>query len=213
MSKKLIAGIIAGIAVIVAAVIIILTLSGKLELNLIKGSKKDNSSVTSSQQDKNQEKTETDDGAASSASKEKTDMAEKDTGEKSVKVADVEAKKDSKSISVPIYVNKNDGMCAAKICVEFDTEHFDYADVTKGTMFGSVTGNFKDGKAYIVAYSDDGISDVKGAGTAADLVLVPKKGTKAGTYKVTVKQSESEFANINEQFVKPDVQTGNIVIK
>ncbi len=211
MDKKLIAGIIAGVAVLVAAVLIIFSVSGKIDLNLTKGDKKDNSSVTSSQNDVKKKKTKSEDKDSSNSKSTET-ADEKDTDDNSDGVADVKVKKGTKSISVPIYVNNNDGMCAAKICVEFDTEHFDYADATKGTMFGSVAGNFADGKAYIVVYADDN-SDVKGSGVAANLVLVPKKGTKTGTYKVTVNQSESEYANINEQFVNPDVQTGNIVIK
>ncbi len=207
MNKKLIAGIIAAAVALAVAIILIITLSGKSRISLKKD--KETKKETSSASDtKSPEKEDSNEKGGETNVSFGTTETKKDT----IETPDVVVKKGVNSVNVPIYVNNNDGMCAARVFVTFDTKYFSYSNVTEGDIFSDCVGNFKDGKVTLVLTTGDDIHNVKGAGVAANLVLTPKSNTPAGTYEVKV-EKESEFANNNDQFVKPEVKAANIIIQ
>ena len=220
MNKKIIAGIIAGVAVLIAAVVAILYFSGTLKLNLKSGGEKettsDTSSLKSSENSSQGDSSETNennsnkDSSSGNSSSSKT-VEGRSTGKDTVKVEDATVK--DNSITVPIYATKNEGLAAARIFVSFDKDAFDYADVTAGDIFDDCSANYSNGEVVIVATTKDAIYDVTGAGVIANLILVPKSGTAKGEYKVTVNKEKSEYANFEGDFVKPTIETGKIVIK
>lgn len=228
MNKKIIAGIIAGAVVLIAAVVAIFYFSGTVKLNLKSGGEKgitsDTSSVNSSVESKEESnegsstessaKTEENNSNTESASNSSSALQtseERSTGNDTVKVENATVK-DNK-VTVPIYATKNDGLAAARIFLSFDKDVFDYADVTPGDIFDNCNGNYSNGEVVIVATTKDAIYDVTGAGVIANLILVPKPGISKGEYKVTLDKEKSEYANFDGEFVKPTIETGKIVIK
>ncbi|GEM_PF-6192782 len=212
MNKKIIAGIVSGIVILVALIFGILYFTGTIKLNL--KSEKETTSQTDS--GKSSEKSsETSDGKGtsqnSSDSKTKNTLESRSTGKDTVEVKD--ATVTDNKVTVPIYATKNDGLAAARMFIDFDKNAFDYADVTPGDMFDECYSNITDGEVTIVATTKDGIYDVKGAGVIANVILIPKSGISKGEYKVTVNKEKSEYANYDAEFVKPTVETGKIIIK
>ncbi len=244
MNKKLTAGIIAGIAAIIALVIIILEVTGTLKINPTKksGNTSSTTSVVSEENSDAQNDKSGDNGETASNSDGKNngesvesnggntvtgDKVNDKSGDKSnnssktgnkdkkpakkVVVKDVNAKTSDKTVTVPIYVTKNPGMVAASPVFTFDTKAFEYADCTAGDVFTSCQGNFVDGKIRTVAQVD-GIEDTNDNGVLMNIILIPKKGIKAGTYSINIDKS-SQYANSAEKLVNPTVAAGKIVIK
>lgn len=211
MNKKIIAGIIAGVVVLIGAVVAILYFSGTLKLDLKSGGEKETTSDASSVKSGESSLDADGNNSNSGGSSTSQTIESRSTGKDTVKVEDATVK-DNK-ITVPIYATKNDGLAAARIFVSFDKNSFDYADVTSGDIFDDCSANYSNGEVVIVATTKDAVYDVKGAGVVANLILVPKSGISKGEYKVTVDKEKSEYANYDGEFVKPTIETGKIVIK
>ena len=213
-NKKVIVGVSVGAAVLVLVIILAIVFGGKIISSFKNGSdneknpQKDSASQSEQITDNGDKGTE----SGSGNQNQNQNVTPKDTGNSKVEVKNVEANITDKQITVPIYATKNDGMTAAKLVLDFDTDAFEYADCKAGDIFSNCQGNFKDGKIIIVAQSGANESDVKGAGVITNVVLVPKKGAAAGDYEIKVSK-ESEFANWDAQFVTPTVEVGKITLK
>ena len=209
-NKKVIVGVSVGAAVLVLVIILAIVFGGKIISSFKNGSDNEKNPQNDSTSQSEQITDNGDKGTESGSGNQ--NVTPKDTGKDKVEVKNVEASITDKQITVPIYATKNDGMTAAKLVLEFDTNAFEYADCKAGDIFSNCQGNFKDGKIIIVAQSGANESDVKGAGVITNVVLVPKNGAAAGDYEIKVSK-ESEFANWDAQFVTPTVEVGKITLK
>lgn len=118
-------------------------------------------------------------------------------------------------VRIPIEVTKNPGMIIAKTVVNYDASILDYVECEDG-FFTDNTVNAKDGTATCLLMTDitADSKDITKTGTAATLVFKVKKGAKAGDCLFSVDEKASEYANLSEKFVTPEVSVVNkITIK
>ena len=214
-TKKPLAGI---ITAIVASVLVIAIAVGVIVWkwpDITKSFNKTDSETTSSQA-----------GTSSGEDAEKNDgttgidgnVITQDTGKKSVDVVDVVASTGDKQIVVPVYATQNPGIVAARLFITFDTNAFSFAECRSGDIFDNCQGQFneKENKLTVLAMNGaDDSTDIiskSGAGVLTNIVLIPKSGAKPGTYKIKI-ESNSEFANLDDQLINIKTETGNIILK
>ena len=109
-------------------------------------------------------------------------------------------------VKIPIEVTKNPGMIIAKTIVNFDSSVLEYIECENG-LFTDNTVSAVDGKATCLLMADftKTAEDITKTGTAATLEFKVKEGAKAGEYAISIDEKNSEYANINEKFVTPNV--------
>lgn len=117
-------------------------------------------------------------------------------------------------VKIPIEVTKNPGMSVAEILVNYDASVLDYVDCEDG-LFTYNTIIAEDGTATCLLMTHiTADKDITKTGTAATLVFKVKKGAKAGEYLFSVDEKSSEYVNLSEKFVTPEVSvTNKITIK
>ncbi len=205
MNKKMIIGIISGVVVLVAAIIVALLATKKINFKI--NAPKNTSSVADSSNTVSNE-------TASNENSESTDTfkTEKKGTDGKVDVKDIAVAKKDELITVPVYITKNPGITASKVVLSFDTNVFEYSSCSGGEIFDDCSGNFTNGQIILIA-SDSGLNDIVGNGILANVVLKKKDTAKAGTYSVTVNNAECEFANTSEELVSATLEVGKITIK
>ncbi len=220
------------VTLIIIAILVVLLATVAVILSGKKNVPEKNESYTSdtvSGSEKGENEKEENDSALNKTESEKTESGNKKGGGASTSTPIVkepiapEIKKEEdkiiasssdKEITVPIKITKNPGFYASNLILRYDTDAFDLVALKNGDICENCSSNLKDGILYSLITSElkAGSVDVTKTGTLANLVLKPKAGIKTGTYKIHI-LSDSNFANLNESFVKVTLKTYDIEIK
>lgn len=190
MNKKLLVGIIAGVAVLLATVIAIIAVSGNFSFTKPNDSnsndKPDSSDVTSSKVD--------------------------DNGNTEFTVETEDAKKDS-TISIPVLINNNPGFYAGEFYFTYDSNMLEYVDYEEGVIVDQFEAEPAKGAIKLLAYNSQ-YEDVKKDGVLMTLNFKVKKASADGQYKITVQDEGTMLGSFaTEQEVKADIIIGKPEVK
>jgi len=191
MNKKLIIGISAGVALLLAVIIAIVAITGNLNFNKPGG--KDGSSSNP---------------AASSAI---APSKEDDDGNKEFTVEPEKVEKES-VISVPIIIKNNPGFYAGEFAITFNSNELSYVDYSEGKILDQYDVHAVDGAIKIIA-NNSAFEDVKKDGTLMLLNFKVLKKSSDGKYTITLQKKGTMLGNISLEEVKADILLGQPIVK
>ena len=164
MNKKLVFGIIAGVAVLAALIIGIIAIVSTFS---------DGSNIFSKGTEKN----------GNTAVAESSVTSE---GDVVVKVPATKAKNND-TISIPVFINNNPGFYAATLAFEYDSSALTYTGYEEGDVLDQYELNPQKGKISVLINNSEN-KDVKKDGTLMSLKFKVKKASSDGKYDVTIKK-------------------------
>lgn len=118
------------------------------------------------------------------------------------------------TVSVPIYIEKNPGICAGLIIVKFDTDKLEFSSCANGEIFDICSANENDGEIAVLLETD-GLSDSKRNGLTVTLEFNVKnnaeKGDTAVAFVTNDLSDETNFSNSEAELVEFDVMTDGVI--
>ena len=146
-----------------------------------------------------------------SASQESSESSESAVQKGKLALADVEAKV-GKTVDIPITIKKNPGMWGGQIILKYDTELLEYVDFSAGDVFDDCHVNAKsDGTVYCVT-SNSAAEDVNANGTVITLKFLPKPAARGKVTEIKI-SDDTNFTDLEENLIKPDIQSGRVTIE
>lgn len=190
MNKKLIIGISAGVALLLAVIIAIVAITGNL------GFKKPDKGGESS----------------NPASSEAAPSVEDDKGNKEFTI-DTEKAEEESIISVPIIIKNNPGFYAGEFLLTFDSAELSYVDYTEGVIVDQYDVQSDTDKVKIISYNS-AYEDVKKDGTLMELNFKVLKKSSNGEYKITLQKDGTMLGSfVTGEEVKADIALGKAKVK
>lgn len=205
MNKKLVLGIVVGVAVLLAIVIAIFSITGTFG-KIDKDNNSDtpsSSTVSGGEVINNNSSGGSSSGANNSSEDKKTDTE--------VIVKAKKAKKNS-IISIPVEIDNNPGFCAGTFAFKYDTDLLAYVDYKKGEILDSYDVADKDGNLTFLIFSSK-TEDVKKNGTVITLNFRVKKESSDGNYIITIDNEGTMLGNSIPKEVKADITLGKAKVK
>lgn len=190
MNKKLILGIVAGIAVLLAIIIAIVAVTGSFNFKKHDGNPSDKAPTSS-------------------------DVASNKVDDKGNKEFTVEVEKAEKEsiISVPVLIKKNPGFYAGEFLLTFDKTVLSYVDYTEGDIVDQFDVSAGDGSLKIIAYNS-AYEDVKKDDTLMTLNFKVLKENADGEYKITIQKEGTMLGSfVTGEEVKADILLGKPTAK
>lgn len=199
MNKKLIVGIIAGILALVLIVVAAVLIIKSIDI------KDGDSSSDISLSDVTDASSGSDaDGSDSSTG----DLPAVEEGNVGIGSAEGKA---SDTVKVPISLNKNPGIFAGQYYFEYDSSVLEYVGYEEGDLFDEYSVNQTDGVINFIINAKE-LADVTDNGTLVILEFKIKDDAKAGDYAITLGE-KTLICNLDEQTVVPEIEEGKITVK
>lgn len=204
MNKKLIIGIIAGVVALAVIVVGIILVFGKI--NGSRPEDADTSSISSAV-DKDEQGDSSVDATSSGGVLGNTAI---ESGVNSAVADDNTLASDV--IKVPVEIKKNPGMTMAQIYFEYDQSVLTCVGFENGDILETyIDPAYGDGNVVFIMECAE-TEDTAETGELLTLLFKAKKNAKAGAYEVKVGE-KSQFINIDETFVKPEISIEKATVK
>lgn len=204
MNKKLIIGIIAGVVALAVIVVGIILVFGTI--NGSRPEDADTSSISSAV-DKDEQGDSSDDATSSGGVLGNTAI---ESGVNSAVADDTTLASDV--IKVPVEIKKNPGMTMAQIYFEYDQSVLTCVGFENGDILETyIDPAYGDGNVVFIMECAE-TEDTAETGELLTLLFKAKKNAKAGAYEVKVGE-KSQFINIDETFVKPEISIEKATVK
>lgn len=192
MNKKLLAGIIAGIALILVIVIAIVAVSGNFKTPNPNGGGSSSTDSSVSDNDNVASKNETPNGDVEFT-------------------VETQNAKENSTISVPVLIKNSPGFYAGTFVFEYDTNLLTYLNYEEGDILDEYAVENKNGKVSALINASKN-ADIKKDGTIITLTFKTKK--KADQYKITVNDEGTMLGSYETgKEVEADILIGKATVK
>lgn len=118
------------------------------------------------------------------------------------------------TVSVPIYIKKNPGVCAGVIIIKFDSDKLDFNSCANGEVFDICSANESDGEIAVLLETNE-LSDSKRNGLTATLEFTVKNSAEKGDTAISFVKSdtsdETNFSNSEAELVEFDIMTDGVI--
>lgn len=116
-----------------------------------------------------------------------------------------------KKVTVPIKLDKNPGLYAARLFIEYDLNALQYNGCDNGDILDECEDNGDNGEVIIVV-NNNGTEDSDKNGTLVTLSFTVKDGAAKGDYEIGI-ADKSELCNADEKLVIPEISGGKITVE
>lgn len=207
MNKKLLIGIIAGIAALAVLIVGIFVV-----VKSIDGSRPEDGSSMSDSANKN-------DSSDSSSTTDKNNNPENNLNEEAISsgtnstVESNDSSLESELIKVPVKITENPGIFMGVIDIKYDADALTCVGYENkgGIMELFIEPQYEKGKITAIMENSE-MKDVNKTGTLITLIFKAKKTAAAGSYPIEFGEN-LQFSNYNEQLVNPKLEIPDVKIE
>lgn len=115
------------------------------------------------------------------------------------------------TVSVPVVIEKNPGIWGGQIIIDYNSKNLSYVSMSKGEVFEECEVNDA-GDCVVLLVTQTMLENSKKDGTVAVLNFRVKTTSSKGKQSLSFNK-ETNFCNVDEKMIEPELKDGTIVVK